>query len=205
MAPIQGSLGLLFLYHLIFFQNHVRMVQLPQRLEKNPKNLQLLQVPWMVTSVQAWTAASFSDPAKSSEDSQTQFCCSSCLCALSGWRASVLGISTPHPNPCLSSSSTTTEIQGCTGIHVCSRWKGREWWERCSGCVAVGRGCRGESGSQLHCKASFTVSRHQLLGCHGNSPTLAEGGSTEVSREMGVMEEEGGERKGRMFLVNVRC
>lgn len=97
------------------------------------------------------------------------------------------------------------EIQASTGIHVCSRWKGREWWERCSGCAAVERGCRGESGLQLHCKASFTVSRHQLPGCHGNSPTLAEGGSIEVSREMGVMEEEGGERKGRMFLVNVRC
>lgn len=64
---------------------------------------------------------------------------------------------------------------------------------------------KGESGSQLHCKPFFTVSRHQLPGCHGNSPTLAEGGSIEVSREMGVMEEEGGERKGRMFLVNVRC
>lgn len=67
------------------------------------------------------------------------------------------------------------EIQACTGIHVCSRGKGREWWESCSGCAAVGRGCRGESGSQLHCKASFTVSRHQLLGCWGNSPTSAEG------------------------------
>lgn len=31
------------------------------------------------------------------------------------------------------------------------------------------------------------------------------GGSSEVSREMGVVEEEGGERKGRMFLVNLRC
>lgn len=31
------------------------------------------------------------------------------------------------------------------------------------------------------------------------------GGSSEVSREMGVVEEKGGERKGRMFLVNVRC
>lgn len=31
------------------------------------------------------------------------------------------------------------------------------------------------------------------------------GGSSEVSREMGVVEKEGGERKGKMFLVNVRC
>lgn len=203
--PIHGSLGLL--YHLIFFQNHIRMVQLPQHWgKKKLKKPQFPQVPWLVTSIQALTTASFSDLAKSSEDNQTQFCCPSCLCTWSGWKTSGLGISTPsHPTPCLSSSSTTMEIQACTGIHVCSRWKGREWWERCSGCTAMGRGCWGESGSQLPCKASFTVSRHQLPGCHGNSPTLAEGGSIEVSREMGVMEEEGGERKGKMFLVNVRC
>lgn len=31
------------------------------------------------------------------------------------------------------------------------------------------------------------------------------GGSSKVSREMGVVKEEGGEGKGSMFLVNVRC
>lgn len=68
-----------------------------------------------------------------------------------------------------------------------------------------GEGVPRESGSRLHCEASFTVSRHQLPSCHGNSQLGLPGGSGEVSRDMGVVEDEGGERRGGMFLANVRC
>lgn len=68
-----------------------------------------------------------------------------------------------------------------------------------------GEGVPRESGSRLHCEASFTVSRHQLPSCHGNSQLGLPGGSGEVSRDMGVVEDAGGERRGGMFLANVRC
>lgn len=66
----------------------------------------------------------------------------------------------------------------------------------------------GVEGSQAH----SSIAKH-LSQCLDTSCWVAEEtpqlqlreGSIEVSREMGVMEEEGGERKGRMFLVNVRC
>lgn len=81
----------------------------------------------------------------------------------------------------------------------------REWWERCSGCTAVGGGAEG---SQAHSSIAKHLSQCLDTSCRVamETPQLwLMGGSSEVSRETGVVEEEGGERKGRMFLVNVRC
>lgn len=61
-------------------------------------------------------------------------------------------------------------------------------------------------------QAGSSVAKH-LSQCLDTSCRVARetpqvwlmGGSSEVSREMGVVEEEGGERRMRMFLVKVRC
>lgn len=75
----------------------------------NRERKQLLPIPRLMTLVQAWRAASFSDLAKSSEDSQPQFCHPSCLCALSGWKTSGLGISYPStPVPPFFPTTTTS-------------------------------------------------------------------------------------------------
>jgi len=63
-------------------------------------------------------------------------------------------------------------------------------------------------GSQAHSSIAKHLSQCLDTSCQVamETPQLwLTGGSREVSREMGVVEEEGGERKGRMVLVNVRC
>lgn len=75
----------------------------------NRERKQLLPIPRLMTLVQAWRDASFSDLAKSSEDRQPQFCHPSCLCALSGWKISGSGISYPStPVPPFFPPLTTT-------------------------------------------------------------------------------------------------
>lgn len=58
---------------------------------------------------------------------------------------------------------------------------------------------------QLHGPASLPVSRHQLPGCHGNAQLGRMGRSCGVSREKGVVQHEGGERKKEMLFANGRC
>lgn len=70
----------------------------------------------------------------------------------------------------------------------------------------------GEEGDAEGSQAHSSIAKH-LSQCLDTSCWVAMetpqlwlmGESSEVSREMGVVEEEGGERKGRKFLVNVRC
>lgn len=76
-----------------------------------------LPVPWMVTLVHAWTTSPFPDPAQSSEDSQPQICHPSCLCTLSGCRASGCRISPPSfPSLPVPLVPSTAEIPPCVGI-----------------------------------------------------------------------------------------
>lgn len=66
----------------------------------------------------------------------------------------------------------------------------------------------GVEGNQAHSSIAKHLSQCLDTSCRvaEETPNFSRGkGSIEVSREMGVMEKKGGERKGRMFLVNVRC